>query len=141
MVRSWTRTAPIERVWHAWSERNAIPFERLIGVMHGRPAMETIRLVAPQLSPEQELDALEVDEIAHMGEAVVFPGAIELLQGWDPHPWAIVTSGSRRIAEERLQRMCLPIPPLLVTADDISAGKPSPEGYLLAAARLAVPAE
>jgi sugar-phosphatase len=28
---------------------------------------------------------------------------------------------------------------VLITADDISAGKPSPDGYLLAASRLAVP--
>jgi beta-phosphoglucomutase-like phosphatase (HAD superfamily) len=32
----------------------------------------------------------------------------------------------------------LPDPPLLVTVEDVRAGKPDPEGFLLAAARLGV---
>src|SRR6185312_14400217 len=50
-----------------------------------------------------------------------------------------VTSGVRAVAEHRLRHVDLPMPPVMICADDVSAGKPSPEGYLAAAARLGVP--
>jgi mannitol-1-/sugar-/sorbitol-6-phosphatase len=49
---------------------------------------------------------------------------------------AVVTSGSRPLAIARLQGAGFPRPHVLVTADDVSAGKPDPEGYLQAAHRL-----
>jgi sugar-phosphatase len=53
-------------------------------------------------------------------------------------PWAVVTSGDRRLAYARLGAAGLR-PPVVVTADDVSVGKPDPEGYLLAAKLLGVP--
>ena len=52
----------------------------------------------------------------------------------------MVTSGDRILAGNRLAAAGLR-PPLVVTADDISAGKPGPEGFLLAACLLGVPPE
>jgi sugar-phosphatase len=51
---------------------------------------------------------------------------------------AIVTSGIRRLALARLQAARLTPPDVLITADIVRQGKPSPEPYLLAAARLGV---
>jgi len=45
----------------------------------------------------------------------------------------VVTSGARRFALARLAGAGLPVPPVLVSADDVREGKPSPEGYLRAA--------
>jgi sugar-phosphatase len=42
------------------------------------------------------------------------------------------------VATLRLTHVGLPIPPVFVTAEDVRRGKPDPEGYLLAAARLGV---
>jgi len=50
--------------------------------------------------------------------------------------WAIVTSGTRVIASFRLNLVGIPIPPVMVCADEISHGKPHPEGYLTAATHL-----
>ncbi len=50
-----------------------------------------------------------------------------------------MTSGTRPLARARLQAAGLPLPDVMVTADDVSAGKPAPEGYLAAAAALGVP--
>jgi sugar-phosphatase len=47
-----------------------------------------------------------------------------------------VTSGTRAIATHRLRHTGLPVPDVMVCAEDVRAGKPDPEGYLLAAARL-----
>ncbi len=53
-------------------------------------------------------------------------------------PWAVVTSGDRRLARARLAAAAIDTP-VLVTVDDVVAGKPHPEGYLLAARLLGVP--
>ncbi|MBQ1044358.1 HAD-IA family hydrolase [Micromonospora sp. C32] len=44
----------------------------------------------------------------------------------------------RSLAEARMAAAGLPVPPVVVSADDVTAGKPSPEGYLTAAQRLGV---
>jgi sugar-phosphatase len=46
------------------------------------------------------------------------------------------TPGSRRLMQARLAAAGLPVPEVLVSAEDVSAGKPDPEGYLKAAAAL-----
>jgi len=52
-------------------------------------------------------------------------------------PWAVVTSADPTLAQVRLAAAGI-TPRLLVTAGDVRAGKPDPEGYLQAARRLAV---
>lgn len=52
-------------------------------------------------------------------------------------PWAVVTSADTRLAKARLDAAGIN-PPLLITLEDVAAGKPDPEGYLTAAARLGV---
>ena len=51
--------------------------------------------------------------------------------------WAVVTSATRRLAEARLGEAGIR-PKTLVTADDITRGKPDPEPFLLAARQLGV---
>ncbi len=131
--------ARIHRLWQWWAARRGIPFESLIDVMHGRTAVETIRLAAPHLVPEDEIDELETEEIAHMQEVRIYPGALELLARLDGAPWAIVTSGSPRVANARISYVHLPPPPVLITAALVHQSKPAPEGYLLAARKLGVP--
>lgn len=74
-----------------------------------------------------------VDE---QGQAI--QGARDILRGLPPTRWAIVTSCSRGLAEGLVRRAGLPVPPCIVTSQDVRHGKPAPEGYLLAAARLSV---
>jgi sugar-phosphatase len=106
--------------------------------MHGRRADETIRIVAPHLSVQDEFRALEAEEIADMDGVRPYPSAGELLGGLSPRQWAIVTSGTKRVAEARLRHVGLPTPEVFITADHVKAGKPAPDGYLLAASRLHV---
>jgi sugar-phosphatase len=51
----------------------------------------------------------------------------------------VVTSADLRLARARLGAAGI-TPPVLVTTDDIAAGKPDPAGYLRAAELLGVPA-
>ena len=55
--------------------------------------------------------------------------------------WTIVTSCTRPLFEARWARTGLAVPAGLVTADQVSRGKPHPEPYLLGAERVGVAPE
>jgi HAD superfamily hydrolase (TIGR01509 family) len=72
------------------------------------------------------------------------PGAIELLDALADAecPFAIVTSSSRRTADQHLTLAGIRTRfDTILTRDDVTRGKPSPDMYLLAAARLGVKPE
>jgi len=50
--------------------------------------------------------------------------------------WAMVTSAPRDLALRRMAAAGIPEPAVMVTAEDVTAGKPDPAGYRLAARRL-----
>ena len=131
-------TASVEAHWRAWALRHRIDADALIAVVHGRRAIDTIRAVAPALDADAELAALVAAEADDTSGVTAAPGARALLPRLPSESWAVVTSGVRRVAIARLRASGLPDPPLLVAADEIARGKPDPEGYLTAAARLGV---
>ncbi|WP_433252425.1 HAD family hydrolase [Streptosporangium sp. CA-135522] len=72
---------------------------------------------------------------------VPVPGAADLVRRVAAHgsPIAVVTSSSREWAEARLAEVGIrDLLETVVTARDVVAGKPDPEGFLLAAERLSV---
>lgn len=133
LVDSATR---VQRLWLNWSRKHAIDPQYLLEVMHGRRADETIRIVAPHLSVQDEFLTLEEEEILDMDGVQPYSGAQELLSQLSSKQWAIVTSGTRRVAGARLRHVGLPTPDVFITAEDVTSGKPAPDGYLLAARRL-----
>ena len=125
--------------WRRWARANGLDPETILAVAHGRRTIDTVRLVAPHLAAEAEVATLTQSE-AHVTAGVYeVPGARALLLGLPPTAWAVITAGSRPVATLRLRHTGLPEPLVLITAEDLSHGKPDPEGYLAAAARLAVP--
>jgi len=103
-----------------------------------------VRLMAPHLDPEAEAKRIEQRASGNDDRdgVVVMPGAVELLKSLPDDRWAVVTSGTRRPAAARLQSAGLPVPRVLVGADDVSNGKPAPEPYLKGAQLLGMnPAE
>jgi sugar-phosphatase len=129
--------ASIEETWATWARSHGIDPALLRGQVHGRPSREVIALVAPHLDVDAESAVVERMEIENP-HATVLPGALELLRGDGGVPVAIVTSCTDELAHARLRAAGLPVPEVLVTVDRVRAGKPDPEGYLLAAARLGV---
>jgi mannitol-1-/sugar-/sorbitol-6-phosphatase len=65
------------------------------------------------------------------------PGARQLLEAMPERTWAIVTSSGRGFALTSLRAAGLPVPDVLITGEDVAAGKPDPEGYLRAARAIA----
>jgi mannitol-1-/sugar-/sorbitol-6-phosphatase len=130
--------ARIRRLWQSWGERHGIQPESIYQVMHGRRAVEIIEMFAPHLQIEDELRVVESDEVSDMHDVQAYAGASALLSVLSRVPWAIVTSGSRQVSEAKLRYLNLPIPSVFITSEKVKAGKPAPEGYLLAAQQLQV---
>ena len=127
----------VEQQWRRWAGARGLRAEPFLRVCHGRRAVETIRLAAPHLDAEAEVAAFAP---AADDEAIgPVPGAARLLGSLPEGSWAVATSGPGAAAADRLARAGLPVPRVLVCAEDVAWGKPSPEVYLLAATRLAVP--
>jgi sugar-phosphatase len=135
-------TACVEHTWRAWASRHGLDAATILRVAHGRRASDTLRVIAPHLDASAELAALVGHEARTIEGLAEVPGARALLDALPRGRWAVVTSGVRAVAEHRLRYFGLPVPAVMVCADEVTHGKPDPEGYLAAAARLGfVPAQ
>jgi len=128
----------IVRNWQKWAARHAIDVATIMQVAHGVRSVETIQQVAPHLDADAEAAWLTAVEVADTAGVTAMAGARTLLAALPADAWTIVTSGSADLAAARLRAAGLPIPAQMVTADDVTQGKPAPEPYLLGAARLGV---
>jgi sugar-phosphatase len=77
-------------------------------------------------------------EVNDVDGVVALEGIHAFIEALDPGTWAIVTSAPRALAEVRLRAVHLPIPEVMITAEDVQRGKPDPQGFLLGAERLGV---
>jgi len=131
-------TKSVGRQWRTWGREQGIDEEEVIAIAHGVRTVEVIQRVAPHLDAEAETRKLEKREAEDHDGVVVMPGAVGLLHSIPEKHWAVVTSGTRLLATARLQLAGIPIPHVLVTAEDVTHGKPHPEPYLKGAERLGV---
>lgn len=133
--------ASAERIWGRWALGHGLDLATFLPTMHGARAVDTItRLGLPGVDAQAEADAITDAEIVDTEGIVEVAGAARFLASLPPQRWAIVTSAPRALALGRLAAAGVPVPATLVTADDVSAGKPRPDCYLLAAERLGVAA-
>ena len=131
-------TSYIEHQWCRWAILKGLAPEPFLKVCHGRRAVETIRLAAPELDAEAEVATFVRDESDDAIPLVPLSGAVQLLGTLPPRSWAVATSGPKAGAVERLVRAGLPVPEVLIGAEDVQHGKPSPDVYLRAAGKLGV---
>ena len=134
--------AVAERVWGDWALRHGLDVEAFLPTIHGVRPEETIRrqnLADIDLAGETE--AILRAEVADVEGVIPIPGAEAFLRALPADRWAIVTSAQRELALRRMEAAGLPIPAVLVTAEDVSRGKPAPDGYALAAQRLGMTAD
>jgi len=127
------------RAWSQWAARHGVDFEEMRKHMHGMRAIETIRRWGPaHLDVEAEYEALTIAEIEDVHDITAISGAEAFLAALPADRWALVTSAPRNLALRRIEVAGLPVPPLLVTADDVENGKPAPDCFLKAAQLLGV---
>jgi mannitol-1-/sugar-/sorbitol-6-phosphatase len=136
-------TQVVELAWGGWAVRHNIPLEEVLSFSHGRPTIATLEHFLPGRDHSEELEELARFEDTQTEGILAVPGAAEVLHTLQKqnHPWAIVTSAWRRLAETRIIAAGLPLPRVIVPVDEIRNGKPDPEGFLQAAEQLGVAPE
>lgn len=136
--------ASIVANWSDWAARYEADLATVLAIMPGRPAVEVMRQVRPDLPDSVHAEeglALVARELADATCVTAMPGAAELLNALPADRWAVVTACPRELAVARLHAAGLPVPAVLIGADSVPAGKPDPVGYLTAASRLGVTPE
>lgn len=135
-------TQVVEGLWAEFATRFDIDLETLLGYAHGRQTVDTVtRFLPARRDADQIAEAFQREELVRTEGITEIPGARRLLDDLRGARVAVVTSAPRALAEVRLTAAGLPIPDLLVAAEDIPRGKPDPAGYLWAAQRFGVPTE
>jgi sugar-phosphatase len=98
-------------------------------VPHGVRAIDIVKMLRPDIDPEEGLRVIEDLELEDMAELVVLPGVKALLKSLPTERWAIVTSATRRLLLGRLAEAGLPVPERIISGDMVERGKPDPEPY------------
>lgn len=129
-------TPAVTRVWRRWAIERGFNPEEVVARAHGRPSLTTVREFLPHSDHHAENREVERREIEDLEGVVPLPGALELLGNLPLDRWTIVTSCTRALAKVRIQAAGLPLPAKLVTANDITNGKPHPDPYLKGASIL-----
>lgn len=131
--------AGVERNWRRLAAEIGRPYEQIEPFTHGIPGKQALRMIDPEMPEERVAELNEmmiVGESADTDDCIPLPGALTALDVLPTSRWAIVTSGSRRLATARIASAGLPMPRFLITADDVLQGKPDPAPYLLGASRI-----
>jgi mannitol-1-/sugar-/sorbitol-6-phosphatase len=138
-------TPAVARVWSRWAQKHNLDPEFVVHFSHGRTSLASIRELLPHADAAVHVEEnrwMERGEIAEIEDVVALPGAKELIAAVPSARLAVVTSSTRPLAEVRLRVTSLwEHVAHLVTASDISRGKPDPEPYLKGAASLGLPAQ
>lgn len=129
-------TNAVEHSWVTWADAHGLDSSMILAVAHGRRSIDTIADFHPREGREAAIAEMEALEFATADQATALPGSDELLSSIPDGRWAVVTSGGRALMAERLKHAGLPVPWAFVAAEDVSAGKPDPEGYRKGAALL-----
>jgi sugar-phosphatase len=134
-------TRVVELAWGWWAARHHLALQTVLSFSHGRPTIATMEHFFPSRDHTEELKEMNHYEETQLEGIVAVPGAAQVVHALQDHPWGIVTSAWRKLAEARIIAAGLPLPNVIVPVDEIRNGKPEPEGFLHAAERLGVAPE
>src|SRR5271170_6027430 len=118
-----------ERNWRLWAKRYGVPNAEEYVVPHGRRAIDIVKMLRPDIDPQEGLRVIEDMEVADVADLRVLPGVKALLASLPQERWAIVTSAQRRLLLARLTAVGLPVPERVITGEMVERGKPDPEPY------------
>ena len=129
--------AAVDRAWTRWAIRHGLDPQDVVPHIHGRRAVDSLRLLAPRpdLDLSVEEDWLVGIEAGDTEGVTAIPGALEFVQSIGPDRWCLVTSGTSPVAIARMNAVGIR-PRQAVFGEDVPNGKPAPDPYLLAASRM-----
>lgn len=128
----------VERTWDKWSRARGVDPALAMRTAHGRRAIESIRMLRPDLDEVKELEWLEEMEIADNVGLEMLAGVRRILDVLPQKYWTVVTSATDRLARSRMLHGGVPVPDRIVAAETVAQGKPHPEPYLKGAEILGV---
>ncbi|HET8637371.1 MAG TPA: HAD-IA family hydrolase, partial [Acidobacteriaceae bacterium] len=129
----------VERSWTKWALAHGVDPAVAIQTAHGRRAIESVQFLRPDLDAREEMLRVEDMEVEDNEGLEILPGVRRILHSLPPDRWAVVTSATHRLALSRLHAGGIPTPERLVSADQVTQGKPFPEPYLAGAKLLSLP--
>ena len=128
-----------ERVWGRWAAGHGLDVAAFLPTIHGKRTEDTVRAQnLPGVDPLAEAARITAAEIEDVEGIEAIAGVAAFLASLPPSRWAIVTSAPRKLALARIAAAGLPLPQVLVAAEDVTRGKPAPDPFLLGADRLGV---
>ncbi|AOX47378.1 hypothetical protein BJP65_11800 [Microbacterium sp. BH-3-3-3] len=130
-------TASVVRSWRRFAEHFDVSMEAL-HANHGQPARTLVGHLLPADRHAEALAHVTDLEVTDAVGLLPIRGADAFFTSVPAERRAIVTSGSVPIATARLAASGYDRPDVFVTVDDVENGKPHPEPFLTAAARLGV---
>ena len=131
-------TQAVHGSWRRFAARHGYKdIDTLLRVQQGRRPVETLGDFAfLGYDVLQEAALMAAEEHTDLDSIVEVPGAGDLLRGLPRRRWAVITSADTVLCGLRMRAAGLPEAPLVISADDVTVGKPDPTCYLVAAERL-----
>lgn len=117
----------VDRSWALWGREHGLG--DAFRIAHGTPARSLVERLLPAEQVEVALARITEIELGDTDGVRVLPGAAELLASLPAERHAIVTSCTRDLAAVRIAATGIGAPGVVVTADDVSRGKPDPEPF------------
>lgn len=132
-------TAVVERVWARFADRFDIELDTILASSHGRRMEDSIVRFGPEgVDVAAVARDLSEFEYATTEGVVAVPGAAAFVSSLPADRIALVTSAGRPLATMRMESVGVPLPEVLICAEDVERGKPFPDPYLAAAALLGI---
>ena len=128
--------ASVIRSWRRWAVGHELDPAQVMAAVPGRRAADTVAMFVKPEQWDESVAAITRYELEDVDGTTAVPGVLDLVPQLDGVPWALVTSGVRELATARLRAAGIQLPEVVVTAEDVTAGKPDPQGYASAAAQL-----
>lgn len=131
----------VARTWTTWASIHQLDPNDVFYAARGKRPIDTIRHFAPSSNLMTEVARLEAIEISELDSILALPGAYDIVEMIAADKWAVVSSGSRKLAQARIATCAFPRPPVVIGSEDVGRGKPDPEPYIAATIRLGVAPE
>jgi sugar-phosphatase len=132
-------TAVVDRCWRMIADELDLPHDEVVGRFHGMTGASALRIIMPSMTDGRvaELNRRLIDaEISDLEGVRATTGARDALSQLPHDRWAIVTSCPKALALARLGASGLPVPGVMITAEDVDRGKPHPLPYRLGAQQM-----
>lgn len=131
-------TAAVEASWRAFAGWYDLPADDVLGRVHGRRSRDVIAHYADRLpvDPDEAFQRYIDACIRDFADVELLPGTADVVAALPAENWAVVTSGTKIVTQARWSAAGLPDPPVLISAEDVSTGKPDADPYRTAASRL-----